>query len=471
MDKNDFKRTIEQIDVPKEKVFSAIEEGLKEARANKTKSLKKRILLSTSIAAALIGITIISGFVNPTINKVLAKAPIIGELFKEFDDSRGVQLAQENRVTKLNESLTRNGVTVELTSAYFDGNIISITGWVDGDVEKGTNEPGEVSFDVNFENYKGDLDPWIDRMVTDIRKKDNGYIFQWQIKYPHRDIEEFYSLPITIHYINGIKAQWKFNVPIKQQKYQKLHINKEKMYADEGVQLRLEEIISAKTSASMVIETVTKNKNISISLGKAVDDKGNIYDFSYDNTFSETKDEEGYHELFRVTTRDLPKDISSLTFYPSVAYFEPDLEQVLNKESFSMKSKYSNVVLKVNDVQKKGNELLIDYQFVGLPKKLSNHMLDLYENNLSYAFKLIYLDYIYEIDPENPIGPENHSVSRNKVTVIDQEKVHFQSTFSLNDEEQIENFKLENTVLQFNFYSFIDIYRKELEPFTVELTD
>ncbi|WP_372906992.1 hypothetical protein [Rossellomorea marisflavi] len=45
--------------------------------------------------------------------------------------------------------MTMNGVTVKLTKAYFEGMVVSITGFVDEGVEKGQNEPGKVVFDVN----------------------------------------------------------------------------------------------------------------------------------------------------------------------------------------------------------------------------------------------------------------------------------------------------------------------------------
>ncbi len=47
MDKKEFKQTIEQIDVPKEKVFGAIEEGLRYAGVSKTQSLKKKLYLAS----------------------------------------------------------------------------------------------------------------------------------------------------------------------------------------------------------------------------------------------------------------------------------------------------------------------------------------------------------------------------------------------------------------------------------------
>lgn len=100
-------------------------------------------------------------------NNVLANAPLIGGIFQEFNDQRGLNLASQNAVTQLNESVTKNGVTVKLTSAYFDGSVVSITGFVDDGVENGRNEEGEVSFDVNFENNKEIMiHGWTENLLT-----------------------------------------------------------------------------------------------------------------------------------------------------------------------------------------------------------------------------------------------------------------------------------------------------------------
>jgi len=52
--------------------------------------------------------------------------------------------------------------------------------------------------------------------------------------------------------------------------------------------------------------------------------------------------------------------------------------------------------------------------------------------------------------------------------MIDKATAHFPSTFDLNGEERIENFKLENTMLLFDFSSLVPA--KELKPFTVVLS-
>ncbi|MFS0604030.1 DUF4179 domain-containing protein [Peribacillus frigoritolerans] len=466
MDNKEVKSAIEKIVVPKEKVFGAIDKGLKMSGQGR-KIKKKKVLAGSSAAAALLGITIASGFVNPTMNKVLANTPLIGGIFQEFNDSMGVELANQDAVTELNQSLTKNGVTIKLTSAYFDGNVVSITGFVDEDVEKGHNEKGEVSFDMNFEHNKGDNDPWLNGKSTDIRKVKGGYNFQWKMEYPYKSFKENSTLPITIHNINGIKGEWNFDIPIQQEKNSTLVIDQEQGYPDDEVKIRIKEILTAKASSSLVYETVEKYKRDDIIILKAVDDKGNVYRFGNQTVLEDSEQEDGYQSTMRREMTKLNSDITSLTFYPQLSATDPKVQQLLNIKSFTLKSTRFNLGLQVNDVTQKGEKLVIDYQLTGLPKNLSKGKLETINHNLKYLFWLVDKEYLTKIDPENPWPPKNHGIPFNKVKVIDKETAHFQSTFDLNGEERIENFKLENTMLLFDFSSFVPA--KELKPFTVVL--
>ncbi|MFJ7747525.1 DUF4179 domain-containing protein [Peribacillus sp. NPDC097295] len=466
MDNKEVKSAIDKIDVPKEKVFKAIDKGLKMAGQG-GKAKKKKIFAGLATAAVLLGITVASGFINPTMNKVLANAPLIGGIFQEFDDSMGVELETQDAVTELNQSITENGVTVRLTKAYFDGNVVSITGFVDKSVEKGHNEKGEVSFDVNFEHNKGDNDPWLNGQSTDIRKVEGGYNFQWKMEYPYKSIKDNFTLPITIHYINGIKGDWDFDIPIQQEKNSTLAILQEQEYLADGVKIRIKEILTAQASSSLIYDTVEKYKGDDIYILKAIDNKGKVYRFGNRTLLEESVKEDGYHSTARTKMTKLNSNTTSLTFYPQLSISDPKVQQLLDKKSFAFKSERLNLGLKVNEITKKGTELVIDYKFTGLSKELSKHQLDLFENNLKYEFLLVDKEYIGVIDSENPVPLKNHSISMNKVKTINKKTAHFQSTFDLNGEEKIENFKLENTILLFNFSSFVP--SKELKPFTVVL--
>ncbi|GAF63289.1 hypothetical protein BTS2_0180 [Bacillus sp. TS-2] len=466
MDNKELNDAIEQIPVPKEKVFNAISKGINQD----TKSgygKKKKVLTVVATTAAIIGLTVASGFFNPTMNKVLANAPLVGVIFQEFNDSIGVDLAYQNAVTELNQSITDNGVTVQMTSAYFDGSKVSITGFVDEEVKNGQNEKDEVSFDVNFEHNEGEHDPWLNGKSTDIVKVDNGYDFQWKMEYPYESFHENFTLPITIHNINGIKGEWSFNIPIQQEKNNTIVLNHQKGYPDDEVKIYIKDILTAKASSSLVYETVEKYKDDDIIISKAVDDTGNIYSFGNQTVIDGSEQEDGYHSTVRTEMPKLKSNATSLTFYPQLNKVEPKVERLLDKKSFTLKSQRLNLDLQVNDVIQNGEELVVDYQLNGLPQDLSQDKLDIISDNLEYAFWLVDEKYRTKIDQENPWPPKNHGIPFNKVKIIDQETAHYQSTFDLSGDEKIKNFKLENTILLFDFTTFVS--SKELKPFTVDL--
>lgn len=466
MDNKELNEAIEQIPVPKEKVFNAISKGINKD-VNPRYGKKKKVIAGVASTAAILGITVASGFIIPTMNNVLANAPLIGVLFQEFNDPTGVDLAYQNAITELNQAITKNGVTVKLTSAYFDGNVVSITGFVDDGVENGRNEKGEVSFDVNFEHYKDDSDPWLRGKSNNLKKVEGGYNFQWRIHYPYKSFNEDFTLPITIHNINGIKGEWNFNIPIQQEQNSTLTLNHEKGYPDDEVKIRVKEILTAKASSSLVYEIVEKYKGDDIIFSKVVDDKGNAYRLGNQTVLEDSEQEDGYHSTVRTEISKLNSRATSLTFYPHLSIAVPKVEQLLDKKSFTLKSQRLNVRLQVNEVTQKGEKLVVDYQFTGLPKTLSKHKLDIINHNLEYAFWLVDENYITKIDPENPWPPKNHGIPFNKVEMIDKATAHYQSTFDLNGDDKIKNFNLENTILLFDFSTFVS--SEDLKPFTVDL--
>ncbi|WP_071458645.1 DUF4179 domain-containing protein [Bacillus massilinigeriensis] len=467
MDKKELKTAIDRIHVPKDKVYDAISKGVNKKELDSRKVKKKRWVVGALSAAAILAITIASGFVLPAMNSVLAKAPLIGGIFQQFNDTTGLELANQDAVTELNQAITKNGVTVKLTSAYFDGSVVSVTGFVDEGVEEGHNEKGEVSFDVNFDHNEGDKDPWIDGMTHDLRKIDNGYNFQWKLQYPYKSFKANATLPITIHSINGIKGEWEFDIPIKQEKNSSFAINHEQNYENQQVSIRTKELLTAKASSSFIFETIVKYKGDYIFLNKAVDDKGKEYWIGNSTSLEKSQQEDKYHEFVRREMQKLDANITSLTFYPQLNITDVKVQQLLDKNSFHLKSSRLDLGLQVNSVSQQGSKLVMDYQFTGLQDELSNDQFHQFKNNLQYELLLVDKDYLDKIDPDNPVPPVNHSISENKVKTIDRKTAHFQSTFDLMGEEKIESFKLENTILQFDFSSFVPA--EDLKPFTVKI--
>lgn len=472
---NEMKRELEKIEIPAE-LHQRVKLGVEKAKHEQTSTLQpkrnttvtKKRKIGGLVAASFIGLTLASGFVHPSMNQVLASTPLLGGIYEKFGDKMGMHLAQQNLVTQLNEEVTKNGVTVKLTNVYFDGDVVSITGKISGDLSKGHNEPGEVSMDLNFENNKGDNDPWLRGMSTDMQEADGGYDFQWKLNYPYKNIEEDFTLPIAIHNINGIAGDWNFEVPISQEHSDRLVIDHSQNYGDDAVTVKVKELKQSKASTSLTFETITSFERDSIELYKAVDENGKtLFQYENDTLLTSSLEDDGYHQTFRKTFDQIAEDTKAITFYPSFTIADTTVQQRLDTASFTLESERSDLAILVNKVTQEGDKLILDYEFKGLPENISNHKFEIIHHNLSYAFNLVDKDLVDKIDPKNPVPPEGHSISRNEVKVIDKKNHKFQAVFDLKGEEKFENFSLEETVLQMDFNSFIG--NKELAPFTVEL--
>lgn len=465
MDNKKMKDAVDQIDIPKEAVMTAIEKGIAQGR-QATRKPRNKVFITTIAFASVIGLTLSFGLINPSMNRVLAAAPLIGGIYEEFGDKLGMHLAEQNRVSDLNMAASANGVTVELNNAYFDGDSISVTGDITGDLDKGTNETGELSFDMNFENNNGDSDPWLNGMSTGSKRSESGYKFQWKMAYPYETIQKGFTLPITIHYINGIKGEWTFNIPISQDKIETIAINQSQAY--EGLQIDIKEILLANASTTLEFKTISAFERDHIDLYKAVDDLGNeLFYYENNTTLSRTAEQDGFHTNLRKNMEKLNGKAQSITFYPSVSISDPPVSKLLNAGSFSLESERSNLGIKVNKIKEEDKTLLVDYEFTGMPENISKNQLDILLNNLSYSLTLIDKKFADKIDPANPVPPASHSISKNKVKLLDKETLRFQSVFDLDGEDHIKNYSLENTLLQIDFSSFIET--KKLAPFKVTL--
>ncbi|MEI5909542.1 DUF4179 domain-containing protein [Bacillus spongiae] len=456
MDKEKLKNAVDQIDIPTEKVLAAIDKGISEGSKLKQKktSPKRKLIISSLVAASLFGVTIASGFVNPSMNRVLANTPLIGTLFEKFGNQTGVRLAEQGLVTELNQTLTKKGVSVTIYGAYFDGMTIGITGHVSGDIDM-QYEEDEVSFDVNFEEYEGDHDPWLG-LSYGYEKVDNGFDFGWTLEYPYENIEDDFTVPLTIHYVNGVRGEWKFDIPIKQIQ-ESVTLNHTETYKEEEIQIRINKLNTSSETDNLEYEIISKHG-----------DDVSFADSGVSKSLSQSRSEEGYYTIYRTEFPNIENDVEFLTMYPILKINEPPVEKRLTESSFLLEGERTPYSVKVNDIKEENNQVIMDYQIIGFEKKISEDEFERLTNNLvSYdIFQLIHHDYLNVFNPANP-NPDYYIYS-NTVTVVDKASLQFQSIFQLDDKETFENFSLEKAVLRTNLFDHL-VEEKELEPFTVQI--
>lgn len=116
MNKEKFNRSIEDIDVPVEKLVVrekvAMFEGKKRRKAGRT--TKRSILVACGLCVTLIG----SGFVSTTMAEALSNIPIIGSALEEFVYSK--EDALQDYKTVIGESVEDNGMKVTLNEVILD---------------------------------------------------------------------------------------------------------------------------------------------------------------------------------------------------------------------------------------------------------------------------------------------------------------------------------------------------------------
>ena len=204
------------IEVPKAEVAHAIQQGITKGKnvqnVRKNKSITKKLSIFGSVAAAAV---LASGLIIAPIGNVLAQVPFIGDYYQKLQMPIGEEMASEQLITEFNESVTNNGVTMTITSAFYDGHFLGITFKASGE-----NLTGQIGGDnapesgYTFDLFtQGDDTDGFGGTIAPLVKEGDAYI--GAIIFDNDQVKDLTVLPITFTYITGVFGEWKFNVPIE----------------------------------------------------------------------------------------------------------------------------------------------------------------------------------------------------------------------------------------------------------------
>ena len=204
------------IEVPKAEVAHAIQQGITKGKnvqnVRKNKSITKKLSIFGSVAAAAV---LASGLIIAPIGNVLAQVPFIGDYYQKLQMPIGEEMASEQLITEFNESVTNNGVTMTITSAFYDGHFLGITFKASGE-----NLTGQIGGDnapesgYTFDLFtQGDDTDGFGGTMAPLVKEGDAYI--GAIIFNNDQVKDLTVLPITFTYITGVFGEWNFNVPIK----------------------------------------------------------------------------------------------------------------------------------------------------------------------------------------------------------------------------------------------------------------
>ena len=215
MEKKMFHESVNQIEVPEDDVLIAIKAGVSKGNKMKAKQKSRFKVIGVSVAAAAV-LFVSSGFIVPSIGKVMADIPFLAKLY-EHDKVVG-NLASQQLITELNEKAAFDGIDVTVTDAYYDGAMVGVTFDVKGEV-KGDEDEIYAFYEIF------DRDPNIEETMELVKllPDEGGYKGHIQLSYPEAELPAATTLPFNIIGIGEINDNWKaeqgkwnFDVPISQ---------------------------------------------------------------------------------------------------------------------------------------------------------------------------------------------------------------------------------------------------------------
>ncbi|MEB2298470.1 DUF4179 domain-containing protein [Lysinibacillus xylanilyticus] len=90
------------------------------------KNLRQRVMMITASAAMIFSLIIVTGLISPTMAATMKEVPLLSSVFK-FTRDLGLHAADEKGLsTKLNTSVTHEGVTLNVTEVVYDGTRVAI---------------------------------------------------------------------------------------------------------------------------------------------------------------------------------------------------------------------------------------------------------------------------------------------------------------------------------------------------------
>ena len=94
------------------------------AKKNKPgKATKRSLLVACGLCISLLG----SGLVSTNMAKALSNIPLIGSFYKDFRDVASDKIEQEQLMTVINKQASKNGLTMTVKEAAYDGNRLSVS--------------------------------------------------------------------------------------------------------------------------------------------------------------------------------------------------------------------------------------------------------------------------------------------------------------------------------------------------------
>ncbi|TMU85099.1 DUF4179 domain-containing protein [Bacillus sp. BHET2] len=465
MDRKWFEEEMESIEVPKEEVFEAISIGIKKGRKQKVRT--KMVKVSAAITTAVASMVFISGFLFTPVNNALAKLPVLGGIYEKVGSHVGKELYSSQRVTEVNQAATSNDVAVTITSTYYDGNIIGVTFQAKGDnlsiehMDEGNRPVSGYSyhlFDGKDQNQWGSGS-------SGLQKDGDEFVGSIEFYRDGQELPENFTLPLTFTHMADVNGNWSFDVPVKRIPSETIQTTARTETPDGEFELQMTSVTKGKATTTLeytyTVESVKDDLNLIV-----FDDLGNRLSKSSAEIL-ETRSIDGkvqktVRELF---TSKLSDKANSLKVQADMNLADEDgISTLATQPPFQVKSPRFGYQITVTDIENANGKVTIEFTINHIKDKQFQY--DMLENIAQFVHVIPSTDIKRNAEGELEYNEMvNHMIRSEKTKSVDKDTLHFQTTFTISQDNRIEDYSL---IVPFATLSMNDAPIK-MKPFEIKL--
>lgn len=417
MKEKEYLEAYKDIEVPQDSLKQAIKVGKYRAQQKKRKSQPriKSVVILSSVAAIIL---LFTSFLSPTFSQAMAQIPLIGNVYATFNDSVGRSLQSQGLVTELHETSTQHGMGIEMNEVYYDGTIVGAVFSVTGIDSK------EEQIQALYEIFDGDENISESQELVHMKKDGERYIGHIQFPYPKKELPKETTFPLAFLSVGEQEGNWKFDVPIKQLPYETVKVNKSVTDEKLDMKLHIDSVIKGKASTTIeYTATFPKDEQHDFVELNASDYSGKPIEISIDHSIQRGVADGRFIVKGRsIILERLNED--DLILQPFVRLSTPDqFISLKHKLPFKIASKRQAFSVEIDKLEVHKGKVTFDYQ-INQGETFGRDFTfykDFAKNDITIVEKE--RKDIYE-------APMKH-----KTEVIDQEALHFRSTYEIKGDE------------------------------------
>lgn len=439
MEKHQVKQLYDDIEVPKKALKKAIHQAV--VRAENESNTRRRfkwgrtITNGIAIAAVVCILYLSSGLFLPSVNKAMGSIPIVGQIYKDFQDKVGLSLFKSNLVTALNEKAESRGITVSVNSSYYDAGqlVYNFT------VNNLQSDEKEIMYDVDESSYNDNFSINYDSLM--LKKLNNmQYAGQLRIYTNGNEIKNGDTVPFVITHINEIQGNWRFKLPITKKNASYLESTKVVSAYHNRYQFSNIQVENGKLGSVLqfTIDYQGIAKHDTVEINEVKDDLGNTYEMTSSNIELGDRKKVTERTVRAKGQTQLKSPINpkakKLTLIADIRSEAEGSEIVPLNAGMPLRlseTKHQNIGIEINNIKQEGRKVLVHYHFTGVDTSSMS------KDDLMNIGEMIGLGDMKKMQSwSDPMGDyeEGYYLKANTAKVKNMDTAEMVSTFELDDD-------------------------------------